>query len=66
MALIDKIFGRKKTLSQLDRQALRKEELLLTKQRDKLFKRIETISTQKQSAPATKQQEPRRSEPEPG
>ena len=42
MALIDKIFGTKKTLSQLDRQELRKEEILLTKQRDRLFKRIET------------------------
>jgi len=48
MALIDKIFGRKKTLSELDKQELRKEEILLTKQRDKLFKKIETISTQKQ------------------
>src|SRR5947209_19490303 len=48
MALIDKIFSRKKTLSQLDKQELRKEEILLTKQRDRLFKRIETISTQKQ------------------
>jgi len=48
MALIDKFFGRKKTLSQLDRQELRKEEILLTKQRDRLFKKIETISTQKQ------------------
>jgi hypothetical protein len=48
MALIDKIFGRKKTLSQLDRQELRKEEILLTKQRDKLFKRIETVAQDKQ------------------
>ena len=48
MALIDKIFGRKKSLSELDRQELRKEEILLTKQRDRLFKRIETISTDKQ------------------
>jgi hypothetical protein len=48
MALIDKIFGRKKTLSQLNRQELRKEEILLTKQRDRLFKRIEQISTDKQ------------------
>ena len=44
MALIDKIFGRKKTLSELDRQELRKEEIILTKQRDRLFKRIEQIS----------------------
>jgi hypothetical protein len=49
MALIDKIFNRKKTLSQLDKMELRKEEILLTKQRDKLFKKIETIGTQKQT-----------------
>ena len=48
MALIDKIFGRKKTLSQLDKQTLRKEEILLTKQRDRLFKRIELVGQQKQ------------------
>src|ERR1700712_5557819 len=48
MALIDKIFGHKKTLSELDRQELRKEEILLTKQRDRLFKRIEQIGTDKQ------------------
>ena len=48
MALIDKIFNRKKTLSELDRQELRKEEILLTKQRDRLFKKIEQISGDKQ------------------
>jgi hypothetical protein len=48
MALIDKIFGHKKTLSELNRQELRKEEILLTKQRDRLFKRIEQISGDKQ------------------
>ncbi|MGD0461454.1 MAG: hypothetical protein ABSB74_03095 [Tepidisphaeraceae bacterium] len=48
MALIDKIFGHKKTLSQLSRQELRKEEILLTKQRDRLFNRIEQIGTDKQ------------------
>jgi hypothetical protein len=48
MALIDKLFGRNKTLSELTRQELRREEILLTKQRDRLFKRIETISTDKQ------------------
>jgi hypothetical protein len=48
MALIDKLFSRKKTLSELDRQALRKEEILLTKQRDKLFTRIEGIAGAKQ------------------
>jgi hypothetical protein len=49
MALIDKLFNRKKTLSELNRQELRKEELLLGKQRDRLFKRIEQITTDKQS-----------------
>jgi hypothetical protein len=48
MALIDKIFGRKKTLSELDKTELRKEEILLTKQRDRLFKRTEQIAGQKQ------------------
>ncbi len=48
MALIDKLFGRKKTLSELNQTELRKEEILLTKQRDKLFKRIEQIGTDKQ------------------
>jgi hypothetical protein len=48
MALIDKIFGRKKTLSELDRAALRKEEILLGKQRDKLFQRIEGVAGEKQ------------------
>jgi len=48
MALIDKIFGKKKTLSELNRQELRREEILLEKQRDRLFKRIETIGVDKQ------------------
>lgn len=48
MALIDKIFGRNKSLSELSRQELRKEEILLTKARDRLFKRMEQISTEKQ------------------
>jgi hypothetical protein len=48
MALIDKIFGRKKTLSELSRQELRREEIILTKQRDRLFKKIQDVATQKQ------------------
>jgi hypothetical protein len=48
MALIVKIFGRKKTLSDLNKQELRKEEILIGKQRDRLFKRIEEIATAKQ------------------
>ncbi len=48
MALIDKFFSSKKTLSQLNRQELRKEEILLTKQRDKLFARVEKIIGEKQ------------------
>jgi hypothetical protein len=48
MAHIDKIFGRNKSLSELSKQELRKEEILLTKQRDRLFKKIEDISVGKQ------------------
>jgi hypothetical protein len=48
MALIDKIFGKQKTLSELNRQELRKEEVMLTRQRDRLFKRIEQMSADKQ------------------
>jgi hypothetical protein len=48
MALIDKIFGKKKSLSELDRQELRREEILIGKQRDRLFKKVEQISTDKQ------------------
>src|SRR3954467_4659138 len=48
MALIDKIFGKKKTLSELTRQELRREEILLSKQRDRLFKKIETLAGSKQ------------------
>jgi hypothetical protein len=47
VALIDRIFGRKKTLSQLSRSELRKEEILLTKRRDKLFSKIDEIATKK-------------------
>ena len=47
MAIIDRLFGRNKSLSQLSRVELRREEILLKKQRDKLFSRIETISKQK-------------------
>lgn len=48
MALIDKLFGKKvKSLSELSRQELRREEILLTKERDKLFKRVETIAVEK-------------------
>lgn len=48
MALIDKIFGSKKTLSELNRQELRREEILLEKQRDRLFKKMQTITIDKQ------------------
>jgi hypothetical protein len=49
MALIDKIFGKKeKTLTELSSAELRREEILLTKERDKLFKRVEQIANEKQ------------------
>lgn len=47
MALIDKLFGSKKTLSELDKQELRREEILIGKQRDRLFKKISDISAAK-------------------
>ncbi len=47
MALIDKIFGTRKTLSELNRQELRREEILLEKHRDRLFKKIEQIAADK-------------------
>ena len=49
MALIDKIFGKKqKTLSELSTAELRREEIILGRERDKLFKKIETIAKEKQ------------------
>lgn len=48
MALLDKILGRNKTLSDLNPQELRKEEILIGRQREKLVKKIETIATAKQ------------------
>jgi hypothetical protein len=48
MALLDKILGRNRSLSDLSKQELRKEEIMLTKQRDKLFARMEQIGTDKQ------------------
>src|SRR5437016_7394637 len=48
MALIDKFFSKLKSLSELNKQELRREEILLTKQRDRLFKKIETLSANKQ------------------
>jgi hypothetical protein len=49
MALIDKLFGNKqKTLSELSAAELRREEILLTKDRDKVFKKIETVASEKQ------------------
>ena len=48
MALIDNLFGKKNSLSELTRQELRREEILITKQRDRLFKKVEQISVDKQ------------------
>ncbi|HVT89638.1 MAG TPA: hypothetical protein VHD56_12350 [Tepidisphaeraceae bacterium] len=49
MALIHKLFNRRKTLSQLSKVELRKEEILLSKQRDRLMKSIEKIAADKQA-----------------
>jgi hypothetical protein len=47
MALIDRLFGRNKTLSQLSKGELRREEILLKKRRDKLFTRVDEIAKNK-------------------
>lgn len=47
MALLDKLFG-PKSLSELDAVQLRKEEILLQRQRDKLLKKIEDVAAAKQ------------------
>lgn len=49
MALLDRLFGKKvKSLSELSRAELRREEILLGKDRDRLFKRVEQIAADKQ------------------
>ena len=48
MALLDKILGRNKTITDLNATELRREEILLGKQRDRLFKKIEDVATAKQ------------------
>ncbi len=48
MALIDRLFNRKKTLSELSAKELRREEILLEKDRDKLFKKIDQVGKDKQ------------------
>lgn len=48
MALIDKIFGRNRTLSDLTPLELRREEILIGKQRDRLFGRIQKLADAKQ------------------
>ncbi|MGC4032500.1 MAG: hypothetical protein QM754_12370 [Tepidisphaeraceae bacterium] len=48
MALIDRLLGRRKTLSELSALELRKEEILLGKQRDRLLKKVGDLATQKQ------------------
>src|SRR3954466_550233 len=48
MALPDKFFGKKvKTLSELSSAELRREEILTGRGRDKLFKKIETLTNDK-------------------
>jgi hypothetical protein len=47
MSLLDKILGRNKTLSQLDQHELRKEEILIGKQRDRLIQKLDTFAAQK-------------------
>jgi len=48
MALLDKILGRNKSLSDLSPIELRKEEILIGKARDRLLQKIQTAAEQKQ------------------
>jgi hypothetical protein len=48
MALINKLLGGKKSLSQLSALELRKEEILIGKQRDRLLKKVSDLAEQKQ------------------
>lgn len=48
MALIEKFFGKSKSLADLSRQELRREEILLSKQRDRLFGKVQSLAEQKQ------------------
>lgn len=48
MALINKLLGGKKTLSELSALELRKEEILIGKQRERLLKKVEELAQQKQ------------------
>jgi len=47
MALIDKLFGRTKTLSELSPAELRREEIIIGKQRDKLIAKIDAVAGHK-------------------
>lgn len=47
MSLFDKLFGRTKTLSELSPAELRKEEILIGKQRDKLLGKIQDVAATK-------------------
>lgn len=47
MALLDRLFGRRKSLSDLSPQELRREEILLQKDRDRLLKSVEKIGDEK-------------------
>jgi hypothetical protein len=44
MSLIDKIFGTRRTLSDLSPAELRKEEILIARTRDKLFRKIDELA----------------------
>lgn len=48
MALLDRLFGRNRLLSQLTPAELRKHEILITRQRDRLIKKIEAAAAERQ------------------
>lgn len=47
MALLDRLFGKRKSLGDLSPQELRREEILLQKDRDRLLKNVEKIGEEK-------------------
>jgi len=49
MALLDWLTGKNKSLSTMNRQELRRQELLLDKECSQLLKRIEKIGNEKQA-----------------
>jgi hypothetical protein len=48
MALIDRIFGRNRSLTELSTQELRRQEVAISRQRERLSRRIDQLTAEKQ------------------